>query len=85
MAGHENVILMGDFNFGPDTEQYQLTTETLDDSWTVLWPEVDKHSADPLSKAIDHIFVSRGTGVAMAEYLPFPESDHPAVAIDIAW
>ena len=33
IAGKENIILMGDFNFRPDTVQYQLTTRTLADSW----------------------------------------------------
>jgi len=30
-----NVILMGDFNFEPYTEQYNITTAVLDDCWEI--------------------------------------------------
>jgi endonuclease/exonuclease/phosphatase family metal-dependent hydrolase len=40
-AGLENVILMGDFNFRPDTEQYQHTVALLDDAWLSFWPGGD--------------------------------------------
>jgi endonuclease/exonuclease/phosphatase family metal-dependent hydrolase len=80
-----NVLLLGDFNFGPDTEHYKLTTGMLDDSWVVRWPDVDKRTADFKGSGIDHIFVSPGTRVTDAQYLPDRESDHPAVVAVIEW
>jgi endonuclease/exonuclease/phosphatase family metal-dependent hydrolase len=85
VAGKENVLLIGDFNFGPDTEHYKLTTETLDDSWVLRWPDVDKRTVDFKGEGIDHIFVSPGTRVTDAQYLPDRESDHPATIAVIEW
>jgi endonuclease/exonuclease/phosphatase family metal-dependent hydrolase len=36
-------------------------------------------------QGIDHIFVSPGTGVSDAQYLPDRESDHPAVTAVLEW
>ena len=83
--GKENVLLLGDFNFGPDTEHYELTTGMLDDSWVLRWPDVDKRTVDFKGSGIDHIFVSPGTRVTDAQYLPDRESDHPAVTAVIEW
>ena len=89
MQGQENVILMGDFNFRPDSTQYERTTALLDDAWLLRWPEgVDdqgrrfdgRGAFDP---RIDHVFVSPGTAVADAYYITDPESDHPALAVEI--
>jgi len=81
--GLNNVILMGDFNFRPDTEQYQLTTQTFRDSWLVKWPSgVDDQANDP-ARRIDHIFLSPGLEVLDARYLNGPESDHPAYYVEI--
>jgi endonuclease/exonuclease/phosphatase family metal-dependent hydrolase len=85
VAGRENVILLGDFNFGPDSDQYRLTTDLLDDSWRLRWPAVDKRTVDFKGQGIDHIFVSPGIGVSDAQYLPDPESDHPAVTAVLEW
>jgi endonuclease/exonuclease/phosphatase family metal-dependent hydrolase len=85
VEGQENVILLGDFNFGPDSDQYRLTTDMLDDSWLLRWPAVDKRTVDFKGQGIDHIFVSPGTGVSDAQYLPDPESDHPAVTAVLEW
>jgi endonuclease/exonuclease/phosphatase family metal-dependent hydrolase len=85
LAGRENVILMGDFNFRPDTDQYRLTAATLDDSWLLKWsPDTDDREIDPATR-IDHIFISPGTIVADSEYLVSPHSDHPAMMTEIAW
>jgi endonuclease/exonuclease/phosphatase family metal-dependent hydrolase len=85
LQGKENIILVGDFNFRPDTDQYKLTTEILDDSWLVKWSQdVDSREIDPL-KRIDHIFVSPGTIVADSQYLLSPQSDHPAMMTEIEW
>jgi endonuclease/exonuclease/phosphatase family metal-dependent hydrolase len=81
----DNVVLMGDFNFRPDTEQYRLTTEMLVDSWLLRWPGGNADQGiDPASR-IDHIFVSPGTVVAGSEYIASPASDHPAMTTTIEW
>jgi endonuclease/exonuclease/phosphatase family metal-dependent hydrolase len=85
VAGKENVLLIGDFNFEPDTEHYKLTTALLDDSWALRWPGVDKRTVDFKGEGIDHIFVSPGTRVTDAQYLPDRESDHPATTAVIEW
>jgi endonuclease/exonuclease/phosphatase family metal-dependent hydrolase len=89
IGDRENVILMGDFNFSTDSPegQYVLTTAVLDDSWTLVWPQVEKRAADPTEKAIDHIFVSPGTTVTDAAFVhgSEAESDHPAVSATVAW
>jgi endonuclease/exonuclease/phosphatase family metal-dependent hydrolase len=79
VAGVENLILMGDFNFRPDTEQYRLTTEMLDDSWVLAGVGTE------VENRIDHIFVSPGTQVVETRYLESPESDHPAMVTEITW
>ncbi len=85
LAGQENVIAMGDFNFRPDSEQYRLTVASLDDAWRLKWPGgADDRGLDE-SKEIDHIFVSRGTTVLDARYLHGPQSDHPALVVEIGW
>jgi endonuclease/exonuclease/phosphatase family metal-dependent hydrolase len=83
-ASH-NVLLIGDFNFGPDTQQYALTTAMLEDSWVLKWPGVDKRTVDFKGEGIDHIFVSPGMNIADAQYLPDRESDHPPVVANIEW
>ena len=85
LEGQENVILMGDFNFRPETDQYQLTTRVLDDSWLLKWPQgTESQGIDPAGR-IDHIFVSPGTMVADSQYLAGPQSDHPAMTTTIEW
>ena len=84
-AGLENVILMGDFNFRPDTEQYALTRQQLDDAWLLRWPSgIDDSGLNPTDR-IDHIFVSPGLQVTQAEYILSPASDHPAVVVEVKW
>lgn len=81
----EDVIAMGDFNFRPDSEQYRLTTSILDDAWLLKWSSgVDDQGYNPTDR-IDHVFVSPGTNVTEARYLTQPESDHPALVVEIAW
>jgi len=83
--GNDDVIAMGDFNFNPDSEQYQLTTQTLDDAWLQRWPDDVDDEGVHLDTRIDHIFVSPGTRIRDARYLLRPESDHPAMVIEIEW
>ncbi len=81
--GKPNLILMGDFNFRPNSEQYQLTTQVLEDAWLVKWPQGIDRIGRNKSAEIDHIFVTPGMDVIEARYLTGPDSDHPALAIDI--
>jgi endonuclease/exonuclease/phosphatase family metal-dependent hydrolase len=83
VQGQENVILMGDFNFRPDTAQYQLTTSVLDDAWLRRWPQGVDDQGRRFDQRIDHVFVSPGTGVEEATYLTEPASDHPALVVEI--
>jgi endonuclease/exonuclease/phosphatase family metal-dependent hydrolase len=83
IEGKENLIAMGDFNFQPDTEQYQLTTDTLKDSWLDRWPEdVDDHGIR-VENRIDHIFLSPEIPVIDARFWVGPESDHPALFVEV--
>ncbi|RPI52452.1 MAG: hypothetical protein EHM56_08400, partial [Chloroflexi bacterium] len=85
VRGKENVILMGDLNFRPGTEQYRLTAGMLADSWLVRWPQgTESQGIDP-ARRIDHILVSPGTNVVESRYLAGPQSDHPAMMTAIAW
>ncbi len=79
VGDRQPVILMGDFNFRPDTPQYALTTARLDDAWLRRWPDgIDDRGFSP-PKRIDHIFVSRTLTVDDARYIDSPASDHPAM------
>lgn len=85
MEGKQNIIAIGDFNFRPDTPQYTLTTETLDDSWLLRWPGGNQDQGIDPARRVDHIFVSPGTRVAASQYLAGPQSDHPAMTTTIEW
>jgi endonuclease/exonuclease/phosphatase family metal-dependent hydrolase len=79
VTGKENVVLMGDFNFRPGTEQYALTTAVFDDAWLRRWPDgVDDQGVTP-PKRIDHIFISPSIQVEDSRFIHSPASDHPAV------
>ena len=82
LTGKQNVIAMGDFNFRPSTEQYALTTQTLDNAWVLAGSPLTA-GLDP-ERLIDHIFVSPGTTVTSAEYIVSPVSDHPGLLVEIA-
>ncbi|MFZ1553644.1 MAG: endonuclease/exonuclease/phosphatase family protein, partial [Anaerolineae bacterium] len=75
----------GDFNFRPDSEQYRLTTQQLADSWLLRWPTWRDDQGQQPQRKIDHIFVSPGTDVRQARFIPSPASDHPAVTATIGW
>ena len=84
-SGKSDVIFMGDFNFRPNTEPYNLTTSVLDDSWWVKWPTGVDSLGENNSGEIDHIFLSPGTIVSDCQYVTDPQSDHPAYWADIQW
>ncbi len=90
IVGRKNVILMGDFNFNPNTEQYNLTTTLLNDCWEIA--NTSLIGDIPIGwrfrlpyLRIDHIFVSDelNTSITGCYYFGGTASDHPAVAIDI--
>ncbi len=87
IQGKGNVVLMGDFNFKPDTPQYQVTTGSLNDAWLEKWPSgKDDKGVRPERDGygrIDHIFVSPGTNIADARFQFGPQSDHPSLMADI--
>jgi endonuclease/exonuclease/phosphatase family metal-dependent hydrolase len=83
VEGKDNVILMGDFNFRPNTKQYDLTLEYLHDAWLVRWPDgLDDQEVNPQNR-IDHIFVTPDIRVVDIRYISSPASDHPAAWADI--
>lgn len=83
VQGVPDVIAMGDFNFRPDTQQYQITRQVLDDAWLLKWPTgVDDQGVNPLRR-IDHVFVSPGMQITGVWYLAGPASDHPAMKVEI--
>ncbi len=83
VEGLDNVILMGDFNFRPNGEQYLATVDLLDDAWL----EADQHVVTPASLnpglRIDHVFISPNLDVTQAEYLDPGASDHPMMVVEI--
>jgi endonuclease/exonuclease/phosphatase family metal-dependent hydrolase len=81
LAGKQNVIAMGDFNFRPSTEQYALTTSTLESAWVLAGSPLTT-GLDP-ERLIDHVFVSPGIEVTSAEYIVSPVSDHPGLLVEI--
>jgi len=83
VAGQKNVVLMGDFNFEPDTAQYRLTTEALVDAWLQQWPWGVDGQGKRFDQRIDHIFATPGTAINDAEYITAPESDHPALVAEM--
>jgi endonuclease/exonuclease/phosphatase family metal-dependent hydrolase len=83
VTGKDNVILIGDFNFRPDSAQYELTTATLDDAWLRRWPAGVDDQGRRFDRRIDHVFVSPGIAVRDAQYITDPASDHPALWVEI--
>lgn len=78
-AKGENVIIMGDFNFTPETEQYAVTAGLFDDAWK----RSPAGTGAERPKRIDHIFVSKEIEVLSAGYLESPASDHPALLVEL--
>lgn len=87
VRGLDNVILMGDMNFRPPTEQYRITTKVLDDAWLLRWPGGNELQGIDPERRIDHIFVLLSDAIDVTEsvYLPGPESDHPAMMTLLSW
>jgi endonuclease/exonuclease/phosphatase family metal-dependent hydrolase len=89
-TGKENVILMGDFNFEPNTEQYNITIAKFYDSYelvlaanpanAVVDPNLPGERIIP-DERIDHLFVSHELNESMTyvHYTGGFASDHPAL------
>jgi endonuclease/exonuclease/phosphatase family metal-dependent hydrolase len=82
MRDQENVIAMGDFNFRYYEEQYDITVVEYDDAY-IHAAEKEIPADFDVDDRIDHVFVTPGTSVAYLEYLTQPESDHPALFVEI--
>ena len=82
-AGKKNVILMGDFNFQPSTEQYQRTAALLQDGWLLASKKEVTPPGQDLEKRIDHIFLSPGLSAMSAEFIGEGPSDHPALFLEM--
>lgn len=89
-SGKQNVILMGDFNFEPNTEQYNITVAEFYDSWELVYNDNPANAVvDPNipgdriipEQRIDHIFLSSdlNESISYIRYIGGYESDHPAV------
>lgn len=83
-AGKENVIAMGDYNFRPYEDQYSLVTSALEDVFMIA-PQAEVPDDFDFSERIDHVFVSAEMKINLAQYLTEPESDHPALLVEIGW
>jgi endonuclease/exonuclease/phosphatase family metal-dependent hydrolase len=84
VEGKQDILLMGDFNFRPDSAQYRLATATLADAWLLRWPQGNPSQEFDPSGRIDYLYVSPETKVIESQYLTGPQSDHPALVTDIA-
>ncbi len=81
VRSQENVILMGDFNFTPTTQQYSSMTAVLDDAWVRAGsPGAPGFDA---TRRIDYVFVSPNLEVLSAAYHPGPQSDHPWLTAEV--
>jgi endonuclease/exonuclease/phosphatase family metal-dependent hydrolase len=76
---------MGDFNFRPDSAQYRLTTAALEDAWLLRWPQGTDDQGRRFDQRIDHVYISPGMAVTDAQYITEPESDHPALVVEMQW
>jgi endonuclease/exonuclease/phosphatase family metal-dependent hydrolase len=85
VGDEERVIALGDFNFRPQSAQYALTTERLNDAWVEKWPEGEDDRGLRVEDRIDYIFLAPDLKVEDAQYLLEPASDHPALVVDVAW
>jgi endonuclease/exonuclease/phosphatase family metal-dependent hydrolase len=88
MRGQENVIAMGDFNFRPYEDQYAMTVAEYHDAFVQATEKVAPTTWGTdgdfeIEERIDHVFVSPGTPVLLAQYFTEPESDHPGLFVEI--
>jgi endonuclease/exonuclease/phosphatase family metal-dependent hydrolase len=88
ISGLTNIVLMGDFNFEPGTEQYNITVAQLYDCWESAAPS-DRVIGDVpngwLARLpdgrIDHFFVSGelNSSISYITYTGGSAADHPCI------
>ena len=83
LDGKQNIVLMGDFNFEPTTDQYRQATAVLADAWVRAGAPTPIGAEWNAAQRIDHVFVSSGVEVVDAQYVLAPTSDHPAVMVEV--
>ncbi|GMR20376.1 MAG: endonuclease/exonuclease/phosphatase family protein [Gammaproteobacteria bacterium] len=78
---HENVIIMGDFNFPSDSKEMEWVMSNMD----MREPIHGLHTFPSWRpfRNIDHIFLSPGLEVSNVKALNFPYSDHLPVAMEV--
>jgi endonuclease/exonuclease/phosphatase family metal-dependent hydrolase len=84
--GKENIIFIGDFNFRPNSEVYNLTTATLNDTWEIAETRGVDTSNGPefnVSRRVELIFTSPGMTITNCLFITDPQSDHPAYWAEI--
>ncbi len=80
----QNIVLMGDFNFEPATDQYRRITAVLNDAWIRAGSPAPSGASWDAAQRIDHVFVTPQVGVVDAQYvLTPPMSDHPTLVVDV--
>ena len=83
LAWAPNLIMMGDFNFRPSTEQYRQTTALFTDAWASAAEQELVDAEFAVEKRIDHMFLSPNLKAVRAVYLPEGISDHPALVVEV--
>ena len=83
LSTQQNIVLLGDFNFKPATDQYRQATAVLADAWVRAGSPTPIGLEWNADQRIDHIFVSAGVEVVAARYVPAPLSDHPALVVEV--
>jgi endonuclease/exonuclease/phosphatase family metal-dependent hydrolase len=53
------------------------------DAWLLRWPQGNPSQKFDPSRRIDYFFVSPGMNVLESQYLTGPQSDHPALFMEI--
>ena len=83
--GLDHVILLGDFNWRPSSQFYSMVTAEYTDCWISVYPTGIDNNGLNMTRAIDHIFVSKGTNILDATYIPSPmsETDHPTFYVQL--
>ncbi|NHJ25500.1 MAG: hypothetical protein EAX89_13035 [Candidatus Lokiarchaeota archaeon] len=92
ISGLTNVILMGDFNFEPGTEQYNITVAQLYDCWESASPSDREIGNVPdgwvprvPDGRIDHFFVSAdlNSTISYITYTGGSAADHPCIYMNL--
>ncbi len=79
----QNIVLMGDFNLKPTTNQYRLAATILDDAWVRAGSPTPSGAEWKADERIDYVFVTPQVEVSDAQYVPSPFSDHPALVVEV--